>query len=649
MCGIALILIFIDIHLVFAADATSRLEILRNEIKLEKVDTIRARLMGELAWELKFVDSERALELAEKEIQIGRKTQNYLLLAEGFRVKALTLVIQEKILDGMSNYDSSIFFAKKAKSNYYEISCYNLIGGMYNDHGDYDKSIEYYRKGLNLAQQSKDGKLISVLSNNLAETYQSSNRRTELVERYFKLALDNSKQNKNWPIAGMNAANLAFEYSKLGQKRKAEIVLNEAIELMNRNPSKSYQYGTTCHVISSVYLELGDMKNSIHYAIISMEIMDSLQQPDNVLRPLVNLANAYLSIRDISNAQIYAERLLNGAKKRNAKMYIREGYRILSAISESQGALAKSLDYYKLYKVFNDSIFEINRERNITNMEAMAALSKHELEIKFRTAQKTLENDLLKNQNSGLQKQRILILLLCIIFAVLIVLLYKSNREVSKINRDLEKAKARVEKQVIEKGIMVQEIHHRVKNNLTILKGLLYLQAKTSVHKEAKIALEECQYRIENMALVHQKLYDENNIGKLKLIEFLETMFDQLSVLYKDSKRHVELDLKGTCSPLNVSTVIPLGLMMNELITNSFKYAFEHIEQGSIKIEVEENAGMLKIRYSDNGPGLKEPLSSNMGGFGFKLLDILANQISANISYRNESSQFLYIIEIPIV
>ncbi|MBP7478353.1 MAG: sensor histidine kinase, partial [Chitinophagales bacterium] len=508
-------------------------------------------------------------------------------------------------------------------------------------------SIEFYRKGLTLAQKTNDPKLITILSNNLAETYQSSNRSTELVQRYLMLALDNSKQSKNWPAAGMNAANLALEFAKLGQTRKAEIVLKESIDLMNRNSAKSYQYGTTCHVLSSVFYELGDMSACIQYAKISIQIMDSLKQPDNALRPMTNLAHAYVRLKDISNAQLYATRLLSDAKKRNAKLYIRDGYKTLAEIAELKGDTKLALEHYKRYKTYNDSIFEINRERNITNMEAMAALSKNEQEIKFKTMQQSLENKNLKNQNSGLQKQRMLILILCIIFAVLIVMLYKSNREVSTMNNDLEKAKARVEKQVVEKEIMVKEIHHRVKNNLTMLKGLLYLQAKSSNHKEAKTALEECQLRIENMALVHQKLYDENNIGKLNFLEFLETMFDQLNGMYKDSKSHVELELSGVCSPLNVSTAIPLGLMMNELITNSFKYAFEQIEPGRIQINVEESAGVLKIRYSDNGPGLKEPLNLNMGGFGFKLLDIFAEQLSATISNRKEELVSTFIIEIP--
>ncbi|MBP7478025.1 MAG: tetratricopeptide repeat protein, partial [Chitinophagales bacterium] len=207
-----------------------RVEVLNKLILEEQSDTLRARLMGELAWELKFVETEKAIELANREIQIGKAYQHQLILAEGFRVKGLALVIQEKIIPGMACYDSSILYAQKAKNTSYEISCHNLIGGMYNDHGDFDKSIEFYRKGLTLAQKTNDPKLIAILSNNLAETYQSSNRSTELVQRYLMLALDNSKQSKNWPAAGMNAANLALEFAKLGQTRKAEIVLKESID-----------------------------------------------------------------------------------------------------------------------------------------------------------------------------------------------------------------------------------------------------------------------------------------------------------------------------------------------------------------------------------------------------------------------------------
>lgn len=630
-----------------AQPESNRVTELKQKINNTTNDTALSRLYGLLAWELKFTDKEEAINLADKEIAIATKYKNNLLLADGYRIKALTLVIDERIAEGMALYDAALTYAKKAGSLYYQASCYSLMGGMYGDHGDYHKAIEFYSKGLEVAIKSGDAAMIATLGNNLAESYQSDNRETELTQKYFLMALDNSIKIKNWPVACMNSSNLANEYIKNGLNDKAKIELSRSINLLNNSAKNDYQFATNSHVLASIFYQLGNLKEAEKYALVSLHIMDSLQRPDNAMRPLTVLTNIYIKNKNLEKADIYANRMLKDALFRNAKLYIRDGYKALSDIERQKNNSALALKYFELYKSWNDSVFEISREQSISNIETRSKLAQKELEVKYQTEEKKKENEHLKKRNENLQQEKILAIVSCIIFIVLGLMLYFSNRRKQKINAELQTEKKIVEQQALEKGMLVHEIHHRVKNNLTILKSLLYLQAKAANNNETKRILEECQSRIQSMAIVHQNLYGESNNGNLDLVLFLESLFDELSVSFRPEDKTVDFQIDGNCRNITITQTIPLGLIMNELVTNSLKYAFKEIKEGLIQLDIKQENKKLIIHYSDNGPGLQTEFDLAKGGFGFKVLNILAQQLNAKITYQKEINGSVFRIEVP--
>lgn len=621
---------------------------LRQQLNRSLADSTRARLEGLLAWELRFSKPAEAIELADSEILLAKQLNDPLRLADGYRVKALTLVIAEKIPDGMADYDTALVYARKAGSLYYQASCYSLMAGMYGDHGDYDKAIELYAAGLTLAQQTNDPHLIATLSNNLAESYQSDGRETTLVQQYFSMALENSMKSGHWADAAMNAGNLAREYLNIGDTSAADAALTQAVELMNRDRSDVYRYGTTLHVLASVYLDLGKNGVAEMYALASLRIMDSLQRPDNALRPLTVLTSIYIAEKNLPQAERTATRLLNDGLAQHAKLYIRDGYKALSDIARLKKNDAEALRYYELYKAWNDSVFRADRERSISDMETRAALAQKELAVKYETEKKEAENANLKARNENLQSEKLLAIAACLVFVLLGVLLWLANRKKQKINAELEAEKKIVERQAQEKSMLVHEIHHRVKNNLTMLKSLLYLQSRASSQHEVKEILSECQARIQSMALVHQNLYGETDAGTLDFTAFLQSLFAELSNSFQSSEGDVSFSVTGHCPPMNISHSIALGLVMNELVTNSLKYAFAAQEDGEIRVDMHSTDQQLRIRYSDNGPGLPKPFDLAEGGFGFRLLDLLSRQLNAQLTYARENEESVFVLVLPL-
>lgn len=199
--------------------------------------------------------------------------------------------------------------------------------------------------------------------------------------------------------------------------------------------------------------------------------------------------------------------------------------------------------------------------------------------------------------------------------------------------------KNHVTQQLAEKEILMQEVHHRVKNNLTFLKSLLYLRSTSTNDPDVKLILDECQAQIQSIALVHQKLYDVDDATKIDFDFFIRELFEAVESMI-DSKE-ISLDINAHKIMIDMKLSVFLGLIINEMLTNSFKYAFAEGNRGEICVQMEDFGNEFELKYSDNGKGFPEGFDFNAtSGFGFKLINILLNQIDARLSYVKETSSF---------
>jgi len=195
-------------------------------------------------------------------------------------------------------------------------------------------------------------------------------------------------------------------------------------------------------------------------------------------------------------------------------------------------------------------------------------------------------------------------------------------------------AEMQIERTLIEKNSLLMEVHHRVKNNLTLLKSLLFLRAKASNNTEVKTVLDECQTRIHSMALVHQNLYEVDDASKVCLNIFIDELFSDLqdSILPKDTV--LEGDVTGTTVHIDMTKAIFIGLVINELATNSVKYAKPENNRLCLGVNLDIESNKLTIEYSDNGQGVPSEISvDEKGGFGFKLIKIMMNQLDSEMRY----------------
>jgi two-component sensor histidine kinase len=267
--------------------------------------------------------------------------------------------------------------------------------------------------------------------------------------------------------------------------------------------------------------------------------------------------------------------------------------------------------------------------------------SLQELETKYKVNEK--DKRILLEQKKGkqlkqetIQRQkeaRYYILISVLLSLILIIALY-AYFKIKKTNKLLNNS-------IKQKEILLQEVHHRVKNNLTVLTSLLYIQADETDNKETKLILSECQSRIRSMALVHQNLYDVEDASFVNLKLFIEQLIAESHEIFgvKGIKVIQKIDVSNV--HFDMTFTVFLGLIINELVTNSFKYAFKIDLNNEIKIQLTHKGEEYTLTYSDSGNGLPREFDiDTSGGFGFKLINIMINQIQGKFNYDKKNNIF---------
>jgi two-component sensor histidine kinase len=213
------------------------------------------------------------------------------------------------------------------------------------------------------------------------------------------------------------------------------------------------------------------------------------------------------------------------------------------------------------------------------------------------------------------------LLLIIFLSVALITLLLFTNRDRRIKNKAISKS-------LDEKEVLIKEIHHRVKNNLQIVSSILSLQSRNIEDQETKEAIVDSRDRVKSMALVHQKLYQENNLKGVMMKGYLENLISSLSHSYGFSEKGIAVNLDVDPMILDIDTTIPIGLITNELITNALKYAFPNNSLGEILIRLKDKKNHLLLEVTDNGKIIKDS-SQLKEGFGFQLIRSLGRKLKA--------------------
>ena len=306
---------------------------------------------------------------------------------------------------------------------------------------------------------------------------------------------------------------------------------------------------------------------------------------------------------------------LSNENKLKALMLAHE--QVLSKTLVSQNLLKDSI--LNKEKLLRDALTRENnyRREKLNDEQQLGNVVKREL---------LLQEDKLANE----QKLRVTLLsglALLIALGAIILFLYQEQKRKNLI----------IQKQADDLQTLMKEIHHRVKNNLQIISSLLDLQALSMKDKQAAAAVREGKMRVQSMALIHQNLYNDGNIKGIIIEDYIHNLVENLFQSYNIQPQNIKLVTDIAPLNLDVDTVIPLGLIINELISNSLKYAFKGRDKGEILVSLKEKDKCLELIVKDNGGGFPPNWNqANSQTFGYNLISAFAQKLKAKLEINNE-------------
>lgn len=208
-----------------------------------------------------------------------------------------------------------------------------------------------------------------------------------------------------------------------------------------------------------------------------------------------------------------------------------------------------------------------------------------------------------------------------------------------------KESEKRISESLHEKNILLAEIHHRVKNNLAVISGLLQMQMWNMEDENARIALQHSQLRIQSIALVHEKLYQNETFADINISGFVRELVDAVSESFKSPDKQIELCYDLEEIRMNINQAVPLSLLLNECIVNAYKHAFRGKNEGKIDIHLEKNGDLVEIQVEDNGHGLPDDFDfEKQQSLGVTLIRTLVSQLRGEARYESgeEGTRFLF-------
>ncbi len=562
------------------------------------------------------------------------------------------------------NYHNASSLSDKAKAGYFLAKTFQNI--------ELDSADHYIHKALSHAQQAED-QLEEIYAWRLkSQIEMDQNRYDESVQSTLNaIALLENTDNKS--LLGKAYMTLALTYKKMGDAQKIEaltlkgkdyaeqaeeifqlindsqglmhIAINKGIILRDlkdmAGAKKSYESGLQVegnHERIEVdrgllYANLGqliiDIDEDVDQAISYLEKAIDNYNISNYEKGLEhahrNLAYAYSKKGNHLQAKKYAQISVEIAERLQDKHRLFNAYGVQRDVNVAAGDYKTAFESLQKEKAYEDSTLQTEKLQSLADVEA-----------KYQTAKKELEIATLDEKTRLQQKQLWWVmggLLLTLFF--LIYIFWQNHK--------IRESRKQIENQAEKLKLMMKELHHRVKNNLAIVSSLLSIQSSKLKDEGASKAVKEGQMRVQAMSLLHQRLYKKEDVSTMDVNSYLTDLAESLMEAYGYDRDNFDLKIEVDQPELDVDLAIPIGLIVNELVTNSFKYAYLGIDHPALSITMKNGEDIL-LQVQDNGVGITDD-AGKIDSFGQELIKGLSRQVRGQVKMENRNGTYfeLYI------
>ncbi len=492
---------------------------------------------------------------------------------------------------------------------------YERFGMHYAQRGYYEKAVEKFQQSRILLE-GLESQLYVTRSNALLAEVMIRMKDYEKAQDYLMEALNYYRQTKDtFNIVQQLLLNSRIEVRK-GNVDKSGKIMSEVQQMM-ASLSAVETSGNYYQALGEIELARNKIEEAIKYFEKALAVYGKVDLKTGIIESEASLAKAHLLKRDFTLAHQYATAGLAHAYEQSNIAYINDLYAILSDVYEASNQYDKALANYKLFFAFHDSLY--NADAQIMLKEEVVRRDVVGIQAQKKLAEANVQ--LLAKSN------RMYLIVGIVLFVILMVSVY--------LYLKLRNAKVKIEEKNREREILLKEIHHRVKNNLQIISSILSMQSRKLGESSAKSAVDEGRSRIKSMSLIHEKLYSSDQLTLVHMKEYISELSSFLFKTYKPPGEIVQL-IEAEDITLDIDTAIPIGLILNELISNALKYAFDERQKGKLSISLTKSEDQYTLRVTDTGKGLPQNFDA-MQSMGMRLVATLTAQLDGLLDINNDA------------
>jgi two-component sensor histidine kinase len=508
--------------------------------------------------------------------------------------------------------------AKKADYQSGEAFSYMNLAVANDIKGNSAVATSYFHKAIRLFKLENNEENLSYCYSQLGVCY-FSQYQYENADFYYRKAIELCKKNHFEVDLADALVNQGITFTYQNKPKAAEANFLKAIEIYTKEKYPE-GLGAAYNSLGKIYYDEGDYRKAIAHFEKSAANFREYRSDFNLVSAYNGTSNCYIDLKDYRKAEEYALKSLKLSQETGAKEREVFVHETLSRIYFALGDYKKAYESLNEYTILSDTIF--TQEKSDALAEMQARFEVKELKLKQRAEEES--------------HQWQLVILWVIIFIVLVVsvLLFFLFRNKKRINALLEQKYIMTQANLEQKEFMMGEVHHRVKNNLQIISAILDLQSRELKDPESIQLIDASMNRINAISMIHQKLYQSENIRAVQIGPYLAELVNDLITHFR-KEVNKEIFLNSECDNLNldIETALPIGLIVAELVMNSCKYAFDKQENPQISLSLKMKDKKLVLSVADNGNG-KSNISEGTH-FGAKLIRSMARKLKAEF---NETS-----------
>lgn len=531
--------------------------------------------------------------------------------------------------------DSSIYYYNAALAEYeQQKDTFNTtiievnLGMLYKEKGLYEKSLEFLLNAARKLEKTEPSRTLATCYNSIGNVYLKIGEPHDALAFHQKALVVRHKLNLQSAIAS-SFNNIGNVYLVLNQYDSALYNFKKSLEIKRALNDKGGE-GNSLNNIGEVMVKMGKFKPAEDLFRQALTIQQSTNDKLGTVTTRNNLALVYLRNGNLAGAERELKRSELLASSMGVLEPLKVNYEIQVRLYKQKEDYGKALDYSQLLLTIKDSLLNQEKTQSLAEMQTRYESLKKEGRITILEKEGILQAVEIDRKQIWIRSLLVAMVLIFIIG----LLIYYNLRMVRKNKIHIE--------------MLLKELHHRVKNNLQILSSLLSLQSQQLTDDSAIKAVKSSESRINAMALIHRKLYTVDQNRTVDIKEYITELIQYLVYSYGYHERNFKLDLEIREISIDVDKAIPLGLILNELISNAFKHAYENHPNPELRINLEYlGIHELNIRIKDNGGGLPVADGKRRKTFGMKIVSTLIKELKGSLNVKSENGT-TYELHIPI-